>query len=117
MSRHNLTPRRPDLVSSIAVGWDHELGSFYAHIYEIIDQHPGEAWVPSHEIGDDFFAVTSPAAVVAFISQYADIPNDLQDTLNADAIRERNCEPPALIGISHSSTHPAYALSAAEIPF
>ncbi|MFF5085353.1 hypothetical protein ACFY36_50640 [Actinoplanes sp. NPDC000266] len=113
MSEHEME-QVSDGVNRVIAGWRSAFGSFYAHVY-LSDDNSG--WpVPSLEVGDDFDEITDPRHVIAFIEDYATVPDGFAETLRADAEKEGVCDLPALLAIQQPRSS-AYAIPEARIPF
>ncbi|MFI5496604.1 hypothetical protein [Actinoplanes sp. NPDC051859] len=111
MSRRELVPI-DETVSCVIVGWDRPLCSYFAHVYLTGDDNEYDA--PTHAIGDDFFEVTDPGAVVDMVSTYAKVPDDLIDMLKTDEKNEGRADPPALVAMLSA---PLFDTSALPCPF
>ncbi|GIM98065.1 hypothetical protein [Paractinoplanes toevensis] len=103
MSRHELAPSDPS-ITSVFVGWDRALGTYFAHIYCTGDDNPFD--MPTLQIGDDFREVSNPHHAIGFVQDYAEVPAHLAATLTADAAHEGTCEAPAVLGILDAAQTP-----------
>ncbi|WP_436528272.1 hypothetical protein [Actinoplanes sp. HUAS TT8] len=86
-----------ETVSCVAVGWLPIFGTFFAQVWLATNDREDDA--PDHDLGCDFHEVTDAKTVIDMVSEYATVPADLFDTLNADAAREGACELPAAVRI------------------
>lgn len=83
MSRRKLQPRatRPE-ITSIVIGWDRPLQSFFVQIHE---QQPQDlepviiVWE-----GTSYGAIPTPHGAIAIVEPYAEIPPTLATDLDAD---------------------------------
>lgn len=100
MSRHDLSAKAecPHVVRA-CVGWDRPLQTFFAQLFTRTDDESveGEAtlWV-----GTAPGELSSPAAAIALVAPYADIPADLEARLEAEMqadVGRRDTAPQAAI--------------------
>ncbi|MEV0089122.1 hypothetical protein [Saccharopolyspora sp. NPDC050642] len=79
MSRYGLPARDEHASCEIAVGWDRQMGTFFAQVSD-----PGSD-VPVLDRGDLFDRLTTPGQALALVRDYADVPPDIESTLLRDA--------------------------------
>jgi hypothetical protein len=96
VSRYELTPLNEG-VSCVAVGWERGLGTFFAQVWLVTNNNEDDA--PDHDLGCDFRDVVEPKEIIDMVSEYAEVPDDLTDTLNADAAREGTAEVPVAVQV------------------
>lgn len=89
MSRHSLQPRadRPD-VAEAAIGWDRPLATFFFQAFAAADGD-GEERVLEW-CGTAPGELRTPEAAIAIAASYADIPEHLAATLDADRAATAN---------------------------
>jgi hypothetical protein len=96
VSRYELKPTDPRVSCAVA-GWERTFGTFFAQVWLTTNDNEDDA--PDHDLGCDFREITEAKVIVDMLSEYAEIPDGLVDTLNADAAREGMCEVPAAVQI------------------
>lgn len=84
MSRHDLQPRadQPHVVGA-TVGWDRPLQTFFAQVFFVTQDEPGEGealiW-----IGTAPGELLTPEAAIAIVEPHAIVPEDLAAKLGAE---------------------------------
>jgi hypothetical protein len=83
MSRYELKPRPGNGVIKVVIGWDRPLQTFFAQVFTPTDEEPeeGEATI---WLGTEPGELSRPEAAIRVVDAYAEIPEDLADTLMAD---------------------------------
>ncbi|WP_410646281.1 hypothetical protein [Amycolatopsis sp. cmx-4-54] len=84
MTRHNLTPADPALVSQITVGWDRALRSYFGVVIAAKPDDDGED-VLLVDVGI-FPRVTDPQEVLDKVAEYTTVPSELLPRLKIDAV-------------------------------
>ncbi|MBG0567521.1 hypothetical protein [Actinoplanes aureus] len=103
MSRHELVPL-DESIDCVAVGWEKGLGTYFFQMYKTDNDCPFDA--PDDELGCTFAQVTRAANLIDEVKKYAHIPDDLQNTLTADAQREGVCGFPNTVLIMNAIPEP-----------
>lgn len=84
MSQHHLTPKNPTAISYVMVGWDRPLNGFFG---QVLANEPGDDGEDNYLVNIGCWeGITDPQVVLDAVAEYAEIPDELLDTLRGEAL-------------------------------